>query len=300
MNDLASSNIYTDFQGLAKLRHQARNNDPQAIRETAQQFEGLFIQMMLKSMRQTAQGEGLFDSDQVKFYQQMLDQQVSLDLSKGQGIGLAKVLYRQLGGESGEATSPKPLTQPYSPPARSYHRIESLPASKGIAAPDWKELPPREFVQHLWPHAVEAGDNLGVQPEVLIAQAALETGWGHHIVNNAGGESSHNLFGIKADRHWQGPQMSVRTLEYKDGVAMPSRAAFRAYGSIASSFGDYVSFLQGNPRYQTALEQTHDPGLFLRALQEAGYATDPKYAQKVRSIMSMDALQETVASLKHS
>lgn len=300
MNDLASSNIYTDFQGLVKLRHQARNNDPQAIRETAQQFEGLFIQMMLKSMRQTAQGEGLFDSDQVKFYQQMLDQQVSLDLSKGQGIGLAKVLYRQLGGESEAATAPKPLVQPYSLPARIHNRIEPSFASERIVSPDWNELSPKEFVQRLWPHAVTAGDSLGVQPEVVIAQAALETGWGHHIVNNTGGDSSHNLFGIKADRHWRGPQMSVRTLEYKDGLAVPTRAAFRAYGSIASSFEDYVSFLQGNPRYASALEQTHDPSRFLQALQEAGYATDPKYAQKVRSIMSMDALQETASSLKHS
>ncbi|MCP4406973.1 MAG: flagellar assembly peptidoglycan hydrolase FlgJ [Gammaproteobacteria bacterium] len=299
MNDLGTANIYTDFQGLAKLRQQAHSNDPQALKETTRQFEGLFIQAMLKSMRQTTTGEGLFDSDQVKFYQQMLDQQLSVDLGRGQGIGLAKVLYRQLGGVPEEASTPKPLNWPYSTTVVASERLEATDQNN-TTAPDGQKLSQDQFVQRLWPAAEKAGRSLGVAPEVLIAQAALETGWGQHMVHDAKGESSHNLFGIKADRRWQGPWMGMRTLEYQDGIAVQGRAAFRAYGSVEASFVDYVRFLQQNPRYGSVLEQGQNPEAFLQGLQEAGYATDPNYASKIRSILSMPSFQQTVAQLKHS
>ncbi len=300
MNDLGTANLYTDFQGLAKLRQQAHIHDPQALKETTRQFEGLFIQMMLKSMRQTTTGEGLIDSDQVKFYQQMLDQQLSVDLGRGQGIGLAKVLYRQLGGVPEEASTPKSLNWPYSATVMASERPGPSDQVKNAASPERKELSQDQFVQRLWPHAQKAGKELGVAPELLIAQAALETGWGQHMVHDAKGENSHNLFGIKADRRWQGPWVGMRTLEYQDGIAVQGRAAFRAYGSVEASFVDYVKFLQQNPRYGSVLEQGQNPEAFLQGLQEAGYATDPNYASKIRSILSMPSFQQSVAQLKHS
>lgn len=300
MNDLDKANIYTDFQGLAKLRQQAHSNDPQALKETTRQFEGLFIQAMLKSMRQTTTGEGLFDSDQVKFYQQMLDQQLSVDLGRGQGIGLAKVLYRQLGGVPDETSTPRSLNWPYSVPVKTTEQPGSSDQINNAASPEWKGLSQDQFVQRLWPYAEKASKQLNVAPELLIAQAALETGWGQHMVHDAKGENSHNLFGIKADPRWQGPGVGRRTLEYQDGIAIQGRAVFRAYGSVEASFVDYVRFLQENPRYGSVLELGENPEAFLQGLQEAGYATDPNYASKIRSILSMPSFQQTVAQLKHS
>lgn len=272
-----AAHIYTDFQGLGKLRQAARENSPEALRETAKQFEGLFIQMLLKSMRDAMPVDGGFDGQQVKFYQGLFDQQVSLDLAQGNGIGLAEVLYRQLGGRANDTPVAQPLKFPATPKVADFAQS------------------PQAFVEQLWPHAVRAGASLGVAPEVLIAQSALETGWGEHVIRDPGGSSSHNLFGIKADRHWQGKRVTVPTLEYESGVAVRKRAAFRAYDSVAASFDDYVSFISSHARYREALASAHDPEKYLKALQEAGYATDPAYAEKIHSIMSRHSFSQLVA-----
>jgi flagellar protein FlgJ len=141
-----------------------------------------------------------------------------------------------------------------------------------------------DFVRAVMPHARRVAAELGVDPRLLVAQAALETGWGRSIIRNADGTSSHNLFNIKAHRSWSGPVATVRTREYLDGAATMVRDAFRSYDSFEASFRDYVDFLRTNPRYSKALAQTHDPASFARSLQAAGYATDPGYANKILSI----------------
>jgi flagellar protein FlgJ len=155
-------------------------------------------------------------------------------------------------------------------------------------------------VRALWPHAQRAAGELGVSPQALVAQAALETGWGRAVIQHNDGRSSHNLFGIKADARWGGEQVHVSSLEYVDGTVVRQRAAFRAYDSYADSFSDYVDFLKSNPRYGNALNHAHDPVAFTQALQRAGYATDPEYAQKIQGILGSAALGEATAGVKVS
>lgn len=297
MNNLSMANLYTDFQGLAKLRAEARQHSPQALRETARQFEGLFLQMMLKSMRNTVSGESLFDNDQTRFYQGMVDQQLALDLANGGGIGLAELLYQQLGGKPEISSGPQPLSHQLYSSSSTNHASSTesgRAAVKAVASPERYAETPEQFIQALWPHAINAGKRLGVDPQVLIAQAALETGWGRYTIQTSQGESSYNLFGIKADSRWQGGRVSKLSLEYKDGIAVRQQSMFRAYDSMAASFADYVNFLTTNPRYQPALTQAHDPQAYLRELQQGGYATDPRYADKILSIMSRDYFRKTV------
>ncbi len=297
MSDIATAGIYTDFQGLAQLRQAAREQSPEAARETARQFEGLFIQMMLKSMRAATPVEGGFDSEQVRFFQGMFDQQISLSLAGAGGMGLADVLYQQLGGAQSSEGNPRPLRAPYASPM-SAHATTSPAASHGVHSESTETAP--QFVQRLWPHAVRAGNALGVSPEVLIAQSALETGWGKKVIRDHQGNTSHNLFGIKADPHWRGQKISVGTLEYENGVAVREQAAFRAYDSVADSFDDYVNFIASNGRYDKALKAGDDPEGYLRGLQEAGYATDPRYAEKILRILSQNSFAAQVTALKRS
>ncbi len=141
------------------------------------------------------------------------------------------------------------------------------------------------FVRALWPLAERAGEQLGVSPNVLLAQAALETGWGRSVMQRADGTSAHNLFGIKAGGNWHGEQITAHTREVIDGQYISRTAAFRAYDSFAESFDDYVNFLKGNPRYREVLRVADEPEAFAGALQRAGFATDPNYASKIKSIM---------------
>jgi peptidoglycan hydrolase FlgJ len=310
MTDWTTASLYTDFQGLARLRKAAQAQSPDAIKETARQFEGMFIQMMLKAMRETLPRDGMLDSQQVNFYQEMYDKQISLELARNKGIGLAEALYRQLGGEGQAQTTPKKLNLPYAFSRTSLStRAMAQPPDPVVPTTVHREVEqcaearvqvPEQFIKSLWAYASKAAQTLGVDPEVLIAQSALETGWGKKILTDNRGQSSHNLFGIKADVNWRGARVKTSTLEYENGIAVRNRAEFRAYDSFEASFEDYVEFLRGNPRYRAALMQAHDPSAYLEALQKAGYATDPHYADKIRSIMSRGAYTEVVGQLKQS
>lgn len=142
----------------------------------------------------------------------------------------------------------------------------------------------QDFMQQLRPHALQAAQALGVDPNLLLAQAALETGWGQAVIKNGQGESSFNLFNIKADKSWQGKQAKTLTLEFDGGVAKKEMAGFRSYPSFKASFDDYVSFIKSNPRYSEALKKAANPVYYIQELQQAGYATDPKYAEKILNI----------------
>lgn len=274
-----TAGIYTDFDGLTRLRGQAAEQSPEANKEVAKQFEAVFIQIMLKSMRDASQLSESTDGDQTRFYQDMFDKQVALDLASGPGIGLAAVIERQLGGaQSMESFEPKSFDN-----AVERHWV-----------PESKET----FIRDLWPHATEIAGELGLDPEVLIAQAALETNWGQQVIKDQHGDSSLNLFGIKAGGQWQGDRANVSTLEYRDGVAQKEQATFRSYASRHQSMKDYAEFLMANPRYQEALANTADAQSYLQELQHAGYATDPAYADKISDIMKRDSFRQTVAGLK--
>jgi flagellar protein FlgJ len=285
--ELAKAEVYTDLQGLTELRARARNQSPEALKAVAQQFEALFTQMMLKSMREAneAMGEDLFESDQTALYRDMYDKQISLELSRGEGLGLADLLVRQLQGARAQAAGAVADKRASLSPSRPMEAAPKAPAVPLVKDPVRFDSP-ASFVETLWPHAQRAGEKLGVDPRALLAQAALETGWGKAVIRRADGGSSYNLFNIKADSRWDGERALKTTLEYRDGVARQEKAPFRAYGSYRESFEDYVQFLQSQPRYREALENAGDPAAFIGALHKAGYATDPAYAEKVQGIFN--------------
>ncbi len=301
---MIAQQVYSDFGSFHQLRADARREDPGAARATAQQFESIFIQIMLKAMRAATPEGGLLESNQMDTYQQMFDDQIALDLSAGKGIGLADVIEAQISGAEPVAKADpfaSPLRNqllnpanraPLNTPVRGSESeavASARPAEQiaGDAKPAaWRPQAPEQFVSDVRGFARAAGGELGVAPEALIAQAALESGWGRHVIRRPDGTSSFNLFGIKASADWTGERVSVGTLEYRDGIAVRERAEFRAYPSLQAAFNDYVDFLKSNPRYTTALSGNGNGARYARDLQAAGYATDPRYAQKITAIMA--------------
>lgn len=318
MNKIADANAFLDLQSLAALKGKATQSggrDIDQLRQVASHFESMFIQMLLKNMRATSFDDGgLFNNDYTKFYQNMFDQQISVEATKGmgKGLGIAEMLVRQLSGTPQSAGrmngQPAGVTretlfgpQPAQPQTEAQSGAEGMQAANARPTTEparWSPQSPREFLQDIWPHARRAAATLDVPPEAIMAQAALETGWGKHVMQHADGSSSFNLFGIKADNRWQGGQVVKPTLEFRDGVMQQERAAFRAYDSLAEGFDDYARFLQTNPRYRQALQA--DTGVeFATGLHRAGYATDPEYSSKIRSIMYRSDFQQQLAALKH-
>ena len=269
---LSQASLYNDMQGLSRLRANSRDESPEAIRAVAKEFEAIFMQMMLKNMREASLGEGMMDSDQGKFYQEMFDKQIAASLARGQGLGLADLMVRQLAGGVG-ATQKAP------------HPDESSQAASFFSSPG-------AFVSRLKGLARDVGEKLGVSPKALLAQSALETGWGKKMIKKPDGGNSYNLFGIKADARWDGERAVTATVEYAGGVAVKEQAVFRAYQSFEESFEDYARFLRGNPRYEEALRNGGDPDAYAMSLQEAGYATDPEYGRKIRGILRSELLQK--------
>jgi flagellar protein FlgJ len=280
-----NASVYGDFAGLEKLKSGAARSDPTAVRQVAQQFESLFARMMIKSMRAAIGRDPIFGSDQAQTYQNMFDDQLSVELTKGKGLGLADMLVRQLrqagatpAAAAGGTASARPTTTgapgPLAP--SSAPRVPaSAPASAGERA---------SFISQLWPEAQQAAQQLGVHPVSLVAQAALETNWGRSVPRSASGASSNNLFGIKAGSSWSGASVSAPTQEFAAGAARQTSAAFRAYASPAAGFQDYVALLRGNPRFGAALGSGASVQSFAAALQQGGYATDPDYARKLTSV----------------
>lgn len=290
--------LFADAQQLATLKREAAAHDPQALKSAARQFESLFIDMMLKSARAANFKDSLFGSSQSRFYQGLYDQQLSIELSKTHTFGLAEMLTQQLRrqwSDSASAAAPQtpsagaaPLqhsggsTASASPPAPAASANAAV-GSVGAAA----QVSPNEqaaFAHALLPDAEQAARALGVSPVSLIAQAALETDWGRSLPRTASGQSSNNLFGIKAGSAWNGASVQSATHEYVNGTATAVRAPFRAYRSCGECFQDYTSLLSGNPRYAAALGTGNDVGAFANALQRAGYATDPNYASKLTAV----------------
>lgn len=301
---VASAGVYTDLQGLSGLRRKAAKSPDQALEQVARQFESLFIQMMLKSMRDASLGEGLFDNNQSELFRDMYDKQLSLHLSEqGGGIGLAKVMVDQM--RTSQGSEGIKTTDELSLPRRGNSRFQlRLPQvsvktesqQTNAAVNDSAKEPvfdsPQAFIEQLRPHAERIGQRLGIDPRAILAQSALETGWGKAVIRRTDGSSSHNMFNIKAQHGWDGMQVGKNTLEYRQGVAVQEKASFRGYGDVSASFEDYADFLQQNPRYAEALALGDNADAYVQALQDAGYATDPNYAKKIRMIMAREEIAQ--------
>ena len=294
-----------DLKGLAELKQSAAREDPQALAAAAVQFEALFIGMMLKSARAASLGNGILDGQDTKQYLELMDQQVALELAQHGGFGFGKLIVDQLAPDSAAAddagTDGKAAAFPLGTRAFRGHAVPvAAPSAVDTTSADASAAAgtPESFVARFLDDATTAANALGVEPRLLLAQAALETGWGAAAPRKADGTPSYNLFGIKAGSSWRGARVAQWTVEHEDGVATRKREEFRAYANAADSFADYAQLIGGSPRYAAALEQAHDAEGFAQALTAAGYATDPHYAEKWLSIYHGDMLGGALDGLK--
>ncbi len=326
-----SGKLAIDSRSVDDLRLQAKQDPDQALKEVAQQFEAVFINMMLKSMREALPKNGLFDSQQTQFYTQMLDQQLAQKMSSS-GIGLADMMVHQLTRaaaqpapdlinieSAGALTVPDIENQSVNPSSQPVNDISRLlwPAHKtALQAPTQPEQAvasfyeemfiappisndptpseptlPENFVNAVWSHAKVASQSTGIPAHFMVAQAALESGWGKYEIRHADDRPSFNLFGIKAGESWKGAVVETVTTEYINGVPEKMVEKFRAYNSYAEGFQDYANLLLNNPRYAAVLKN-QDAAAFAHGLQQAGYATDPMYADKLMRIINSSAIRQ--------
>lgn len=322
----AAAPAYTDLAGLTRLRADARAGRDGSSAAAGVQFESVLMNMMLAAMRTTVPQSGLFQNDSTRLYTDLMDKQVALDLAGRRQLGLADLLTRQVsslpGGDANADNRDRAAPAqglrafPGTSTSRSVDEVRRLLALADAARAQSAEpaavdpfservdpgasqgtsedlgSSPGNFVTTLRPHAEAAARELGVAPEVLLAQAALETGWGTRTLRRADGSAANNLFGIKADSGWAGARAAASTLEFRSGTAVREQASFRAYDSYGESFRDYVRFIRENPRYGAALQRVAEPAAYVRSLQKAGYATDPNYARKVLDVMQQNVLPE--------
>lgn len=295
-----SSRFALDTKGLGDLKQAAKAGAPEALKTAATQFEAMFINMMMKSMRDATPQDGMLDNQQTKMFTSMLDQQTSQNLAK-RGVGLADVLIRQLGaqaanaqalaigGDQNVATSAA-MPAPLNADALLKTPGALLAPSAAPATSSGKAQAPhiRSFQDKLGADAEAASQATGIPAKFMLGQAALESGWGKREIKNADGSASHNLFGIKAGPGWKGKVATAVTTEYVNGVPQTRVEKFRAYDSYAAGFKDYASLIATNPRYEKVLASAGagDAASFAHGLQKAGYATDPLYAAKLSRIIN--------------
>ena len=406
MSVSSPTDFYLNQQQYSEMKLRARNQSVETTKAVAEQFESLFVQQMLASMRSAVTVDESNESSTVDFYQEMYDKQLAVSLSKQGGMGIAKMLMQHLPGgaqldgaqldgaqlydtqsainqlDSGQLTQvtgkggnslpigaaphmadlsvanlptinlPMPnravtnppvthlaesniqvayrpettesqaqafKTSPISPTIPAVYQTETyqtqnpavkvshyltddLPAKSDAVLANqvgseqrWGK--PDRFVSDLWPHAEKAANAIGISPQALVAQSALETGWGKHSMRLADGEQAFNLFGIKADSRWDGPTLTKPTLEFRGGVMQTEIAHFRVYESIPDALDDYVEFIKDSSRYQNALDHKGDDTHYLKQLQQGGYATDPQYANKIINIMQGETLAVSLVNL---
>jgi len=330
LNNYSQLGNYNDINALQSIKLKDGTNQDDRLDAVAKQFESVFVSMMLKGMRDAnkAFSEGnMMQSSQSDFYQQMFDSQLAVTLSTSKGLGLADVIKRQLSkgaglegaelkGGSSEVLRPKQnysldsyertfFSRQQDPEkmkaalAKITERIENLPvqsddmsrAGAPTNAIDFSS--PEAFIESLLPYAKQVELETGIDARLMLAQSALETGWGKHQIMTDTGEPSFNLFGIKAQPGWQGNKAEVTTTEYRQGVPMKERAEFRTYDSYGDSFMDYAKFLKSNERYEPAMAHSENPKAFANALQASGYATDPQYGSKIGRILDQYILGRT-------
>lgn len=312
--DALDQRFALDVQGVDALRRTVRNSPEEGLKQVSRQFEAMFMGMVLKSMREATPSSGLLESRNEKMFQSMFDQQLTQNLS-GRGVGLAEAMLEQLkrtlpvaasgdDGSSGTAgmsllprgfpikpqtgiplgSAPTPGTTAVRGSADlSVYRFNGERGNAGGASASLQGQVD-DFVARMGASAQTASAASGVPAPLILAQAALESGWGKREIKADDGTQSFNLFGIKADRNWKGAVVETTTTEYVDGEPQRVRAKFRAYASYDEAFTDYANFITRNPRYANVLA-TNDPAAAAHGLQRAGYATDPEYGAKLVRIM---------------
>ncbi|OBT26807.1 flagellar assembly peptidoglycan hydrolase FlgJ [Vibrio splendidus] len=282
-----------DIGSLDRLRQQAVNgeegSEKEALTAAAKQFESIFTSMLFKSMRSANSSfkSDMLNSQNEQFYRQMQDDQMASELSASGSLGLADMIVAQLSaGQASDATEDKVRTEGFDTSlerpqysGRSENKVSQVQSASAAKQPASFDSP-ESFVTSMKPYAEKAASALGVDSSLLLAQAALETGWGSKMIKNSLGNSN-NLFNIKADRSWKGDKVATQTLEFHGKTAVKESASFRSYSNFEDSFNDYVKFLNENPRYETALQHQGNSENFIKGIHQAGYATDPNYADKV-------------------
>ena len=273
--------------GLENLRVKANQDPKSAVREAAKQFETMFTQQLLKSMRDSSMNADMMDNEGTKMGTEMLDSQWASKIA-GQPGGLSDVIARQLERQMGitQGVASKPATANPAP-------VDPLHPDAPVALP---QKAAASFIQAHTDAAAAAEKATGIPAKFMIAQAAHETGWGRKEIRNADGTTSFNLFGIKAGANWKGPTTDITTTEYIGGKAHKVTQTFRAYASYAESFADYANVMKNSPRYAAVVAAGADASGFAKGLQKAGYATDPAYATKLAKMIHMtERVQQTLA-----
>jgi len=293
-----------DSQSLNELKTKA-GQDPQAnLRPVARQVEGMFVQMMLKSMRETLPKDGLFSSDQTRLYTSMYDQQIAQQMTAGKGLGLAEEMVKQLSAQQQEpAENAGQIPMKFDMQTVTSYQNAALTQMVRKAlpkAPDNSDAPlsgdSKDFLAQLSLPARLASEQSGIPHHLILAQAALESGWGQRQIRRENGEPSFNLFGVKASGDWKGKVTEITTTEFENGEAKKVKAKFRVYSSYLEALSDYVGLLTRNPRYAAVTSaSTAEAGA--QALQNAGYATDPQYARKLTSmIQQLKSMSDKVSN----
>lgn len=296
-----SGKLAFDATSLNKLKVSAKDQSPESIKEVAKQFEAIFINMVMKSMRAATPQDGVFDNEQSRTFTAMLDQQLSDNLAS-KGLGLAEVLARQLtkvanvsadameqavsGGKANEPNHSQPVIPSMLLSSAYAAQTHPTPKTAGLQKPDGLTGASAAFHDRMARHAVKASRETGMPANYMLGQAALETGWGRREIKGSDGTNSHNLFGIKATGNWKGKVVETVTTEYINGVKQKRVEKFRAYDSYADSFKDFANLIQNNPRYQSVMKNLNSIKGYASALQNAGYATDPNYANKLASVIN--------------
>jgi len=293
-----------DTQSLNDLKAKAGKDPAGNIRPVARQVEGMFVQMMLKSMREALPKDGIFSSDSTRLYTSMYDQQIAQQMTSGKGLGLADVIVTQMAAAQGvppeEAPQQVPMKFDLEKVTSYQNQALTQMVRKAVPkAPESNDEPltgdSKDFLAQLSLPARLASQQSGVPHHLILAQAALESGWGQRQIRRENGEPSFNIFGVKATGSWKGPTTEITTTEYENGEAKKVKAKFRVYSSYLEALSDYVGVLSRNPRY-AAVTQAATAEQGAQALQNAGYATDPQYARKLTSmIQQLKAMGEKVS-----
>lgn len=287
-----------DAQSLNELKTKAGQDPGANIRPVARQVEGMFVQMMLKSMREALPKDGLFSSDSTRLYTSMYDQQIAQHMTAGKGLGLADMMVKQMGGEQASplpadadaTTQQVPMKFPLETVTSYQNQALTQLVRKAVPkAPEASDEPltgdSKDFLAQLSLPARLASQQSGVPHHLILAQAALESGWGQRQIKRENGEPSFNIFGVKATSSWKGPVTEITTTEFENGESRKVKAKFRVYSSYLEALSDYVGVLSRNPRYAAVTTAaTAEQGA--QALQNAGYATDPQYARKLTSMIA--------------
>lgn len=289
-----------DAQSLNELKAKASEDPAANIRPVARQVEGMFVQMMLKSMRDALPKDGLFSSEHTRLYTSMYDQQIAQQMTTGKGLGLAEMMVKQMTPEQPlpeESTPAAPMKFPLETVVRYQNQALSQLVQKAVPRNYDDSLPgdSKAFLAQLSLPAQLASQQSGVPHHLILAQAALESGWGQRQIRRENGEPSYNLFGVKASGNWKGPVTEITTTEYENGEAKKVKAKFRVYSSYLEALSDYVGLLTRNPRY-AAVTTAASAEQGAQALQDAGYATDPHYARKLTNmIQQMKSISDKVS-----